>query len=77
MPPEWLPTTSAPPGGKASRPCTSDRKYVFKIGRITPIMRSVKPGSNLPMSPASGLSVSLTESPWGSALSPSMVATDG
>lgn len=60
MPPEWLPTTSAPPGGNESKPCTSDRKYVFKTGRITAIRRWVKTGSNLPMSPPSALSLSVT-----------------
>src|ERR1700746_769095 len=60
MPPEWFPTTSAPPGGKESRPRTCDRKYVFKNGRIALIRRRVVPGSNLPMSALSALSVSLT-----------------
>src|ERR1700724_4420543 len=49
-PPEWLATTSAPPDGKQSRPCTSDRKYVFNTGRITLISRLVRPGSHLPCS---------------------------
>ena len=56
MPPEWLPTRSAPPGGKESRPRTSDRKYVFTTGRITPIMRWVRPGSNLAKSSLSSVS---------------------
>src|SRR5258705_11794350 len=46
MPPEWLDTSSAPPGGMFCSPRTSERKYRLRNGLVMPITRSVRPGSH-------------------------------